>query len=87
MGSTFRRDTRRNPSSLAIWGIYAQGRRKLRSGAVAAAVLMGIASHDVMTANLIYAKAKAKGMGKMVEIQIPRNKDLLTKPKGEGWYP
>jgi len=38
--------------------------RKGRRGAV----LMGIASHDVMTANLIFEKAKKMGVGRMVEI-------------------
>lgn len=33
-----------------------------------AAVLMGIASHDIMTANLIYRKALEKGVGSKVEI-------------------
>lgn len=38
--------------------------RKGRRGAV----LMGIASHDIMTANLILEKAQEKGIGKIVEI-------------------
>jgi ornithine cyclodeaminase/alanine dehydrogenase len=38
--------------------------RKGRRGAV----LMGIASHDVLTADLVYRKAIEKGVGKVVQI-------------------
>jgi len=53
---------------LGDMGHLCAGKKKARLEGRRAAVLMGIASHDVMTANLIYEKAKARGMGKMVEI-------------------
>lgn len=53
---------------LGDMGHLCAGKKTVKKQGRRAAVLMGIASHDVMTANLIYEKAMAKGMGKMVEI-------------------
>jgi len=53
---------------LGDMGHLCAGIKKAEHKGRRAAVLMGIASHDVMTANLIYARAKANGMGRMVEI-------------------
>lgn len=53
---------------LGDMGHLCAGKKTVKKEGRRAAVLMGIASHDVMTANLIYEKAMAKGMGKMVEI-------------------
>lgn len=52
----------------ADMGHLCAGKKKVERKGRRAAVLMGIASHDVMTANLIHARAKAKGLGRMVEI-------------------
>jgi len=49
-------------------GHLCSGRKKVELKGRRAAVLMGIASHDVMTANLIFDMATAKGVGRMVEI-------------------
>lgn len=53
---------------LGDMGHLCAGLKKVECKGRRAAVLMGIASHDVMTANLIFGKAKAKGLGRMVEI-------------------
>lgn len=53
---------------LGDMGHLCAGKKKVERKGRRGAVLMGIASHDVMTANLIFARAKARGMGRMVEI-------------------
>lgn len=53
---------------LGDMGHLCAGKKKVKLKGRRAAVLMGIASHDVMTANLIFEKAKAMGVGRMVEI-------------------
>ena len=53
---------------LGDMGHLCAGKKKVELKGRRAAVLMGIASHDVMTASLIFDKAKAMGVGRMVEI-------------------
>ena len=53
---------------LGDMGHLCAGLRKAPLKGRRAAVLMGIASHDVMTGHLIYRKAVEKGIGSKVEI-------------------
>jgi ornithine cyclodeaminase/alanine dehydrogenase len=53
---------------LGDMGHLCAGKKKVELKGRRAAVLMGIASHDIMTANLIFDQAKARGVGRMVEI-------------------
>ncbi len=52
----------------ADMGHLCAGKRKVEPKGRRGAVLMGIASHDIMTANLIFDRAKTRGVGRMVEI-------------------
>jgi alanine dehydrogenase len=52
----------------ADMGHLCAGKKKVERRGRRGAVLMGIASHDIMTANLIFDRAKARGVGRMVEI-------------------
>ncbi len=49
-------------------GHLCSGKKKAELKGRRGAVLMGIASHDVLTADLIYGKAIARGLGRIVEI-------------------
>ncbi|HPD98350.1 MAG TPA: ornithine cyclodeaminase family protein [Synergistales bacterium] len=53
---------------LGDMGHLCAGKKKVERKGRRGAVLMGIASHDIMTANLIFDQAKARGVGRMVEI-------------------
>ena len=53
---------------LGDMGHLCAGLRKAPREGRRGAVLMGIASHDVLTADLIYEKALARGLGKVVDI-------------------
>lgn len=49
-------------------GHLCAGKKKVELKGRRGAVLMGIASHDVLTADLIYGKTIARGLGRIVEI-------------------
>lgn len=53
---------------LGDMGHICAGKKKVEMEGRRGAVLMGIASHDILTANLIHDKAIAKGLGRIVEI-------------------
>ena len=67
-GVYFQKGYPKKEQILGDMGHLCAGIRKSSSRGRRAAVLMGIASHDMMTANLIYKKALEKGIGGKVEI-------------------
>lgn len=67
-GIYFQKGYPKESQIFADMGHLCAGKKKVNRKGRRGAVLMGIASHDVMTANLIYAKAKSMGKGRMVEI-------------------
>ena len=67
-GVYFQRGYPREDGILGDMGDLCSGKVKVPRKGRRGAVLMGIASHDIMTANLILKRAQEKGIGKIVEI-------------------
>jgi len=67
-GVYFQRGYPKEDGILGDMGDLCAGKVKAPREGRRGAVLMGIASHDVLTANLILQKAQEKGIGKVVEI-------------------